>query len=331
MVGHFWNQKNPDGTKMKHPASVAKIMELGGKSYWSTTFHTYGCQIGLEDTIYYFDDIEVFRHPTGEVSKKFPHFFLINYAIGGISGWKIDLKRYNEGTDMYVDYVRVYSANPVPEYSMPLPAAKAGIRTKAIGLNFSVAGDASTDLKPDDIAGSPDASQKDWNNLAGSSGKAESLKDHAGGNAKGVTAEWNVPDGSNGKSALGRDWGFTGGNLSLQKGLMQTGGKLSVNGVLYGKYAVYVYFGAGDHGAKGKVTISSASGTGVDPNGTYFAKIGWSGGKFVKSEATTKEAAKDSNFVVFSGNTATDFSLNWSGQIDQHWSGVTGIQIVETP
>ena len=52
MVGHFWNQKNPDGTKMKHPASVAKIMELGGKSYWSTTFHTYGCQIGLEDTIY---------------------------------------------------------------------------------------------------------------------------------------------------------------------------------------------------------------------------------------------------------------------------------------
>ncbi|RYG68913.1 glycoside hydrolase family 16 protein, partial [bacterium] len=75
---------------------------------WSTTFHTYGCKITPTDTIYYLDDVEVFRHPSGEISKTQPHFFLINYAIGGISGWKIDLEREGNASDMYVDYVRVY-------------------------------------------------------------------------------------------------------------------------------------------------------------------------------------------------------------------------------
>jgi len=121
IVGHFWGQNNPDGSKKKHPNTVARIMELGGKSYWSTTFHTYGCRIGLTDTVYYFDDIEVFRHPTGEVSKKSPHCFLINYAIGGISGWKIDLSRYNEGSDMWVDYVRVFAEKPLKDYVMSRP------------------------------------------------------------------------------------------------------------------------------------------------------------------------------------------------------------------
>ena len=37
-----------------------------------------------------------------------PHFFLINYAIGGSSGWPVDLERYRQSSDMYVDYVRVF-------------------------------------------------------------------------------------------------------------------------------------------------------------------------------------------------------------------------------
>jgi hypothetical protein len=44
------------------------------------------------------------------VSKKLPFFFLINLATGG--GWPVDLSRYGGIADMYVDYVRVYSANP---------------------------------------------------------------------------------------------------------------------------------------------------------------------------------------------------------------------------
>ncbi len=71
-------------------------MELGGKSYWSTTFHTYGLYVGRDETIYYFDGIEVLRHPTNDISKEKPLFFLINYAIGGISGWPIDLERFRE-------------------------------------------------------------------------------------------------------------------------------------------------------------------------------------------------------------------------------------------
>lgn len=113
---HFWDQpkpawvdeKGPDG-KPLHPIHAdAPIMEIGGKSSWSTTFHTYGLLITETETTYYFDDIEILRHPTGPIAKNNPSFFLINYAIGGISGWHIDLDRYNNQSDMWVDYVRVY-------------------------------------------------------------------------------------------------------------------------------------------------------------------------------------------------------------------------------
>ncbi len=109
IVSHFWGQNNYDGTKKEHPNKVVPMMELGGKSYWSTTFHTYGVYIGLKETIYYFDNIEVFRHLTNDTSRDYPHAFLVNYAIGGISGWPIDLERYGNGSDMYVDFVRVYA------------------------------------------------------------------------------------------------------------------------------------------------------------------------------------------------------------------------------
>lgn len=109
VTSHFWRQTNPDGSKKKGYGSRVAIRQLGGGSYWSTTFHTYGVLIGEKDTVYYYDDTEVFRHPTNELSWKKPHSFLINYAIGGLSGWPIDLKRYQEGSDMWVDYVRVYA------------------------------------------------------------------------------------------------------------------------------------------------------------------------------------------------------------------------------
>lgn len=108
-VSHYWGQKNADGSLKEADSRVVPIMELGGKSYWSTTFHTYGAYIGLKETVYYFDNIEILRHPTNEYSRDYPHLFLINYAIGGISGWSIDLERYNNGSDMYVDFVRVYA------------------------------------------------------------------------------------------------------------------------------------------------------------------------------------------------------------------------------
>jgi hypothetical protein len=109
IVPHFWRQTNADGSKKKGPGVTRPaIMELGGKSYWSTTFHTYAVLITEMDTVYYFDDIEVKRHPTNDVSWNNPHCILVNMAIGGLSGWQIDLERYGNGSDMYIDYIRVF-------------------------------------------------------------------------------------------------------------------------------------------------------------------------------------------------------------------------------
>lgn len=107
-TSHYWGQKGPDGKQLKAGHVNAPMRTLGGKSSWSTTFHTYGVLITKADTVYYFDDIEVLRHPTGEISKSQPFFFMVNYAIGGISGWHIDLDRYGNQSDMWVDYIRVY-------------------------------------------------------------------------------------------------------------------------------------------------------------------------------------------------------------------------------
>jgi hypothetical protein len=119
LTTHFWKQQPPDwfaqkgADKKPNPRYIphsgrVDTLKLGGRSSWSHTFHTYGLLITPTDTVYYFDDIEVLRHPTGAVSKSSPTWFLINYAIGGISGWKIDMERYGNVSDMWVDYVRVY-------------------------------------------------------------------------------------------------------------------------------------------------------------------------------------------------------------------------------
>ncbi len=105
---HLWNRKDANGEQPKSPSARVDMTQLGGKTSWSTTFHTYGLLVTKTDTVYLLDDIIVLRHPTDEVSKTARHFFLINYAIGGSSGWKIDLKREGYATDMWVDYVRAY-------------------------------------------------------------------------------------------------------------------------------------------------------------------------------------------------------------------------------
>ena len=118
IVSHFWGQQNPDGTRKKDVSAKVPMTQLGGKSNWTETFHTYAVYVGLDETVYYFDDIEVVRHPTNDKSREKPIFFLVNYAIGGISRWPIDLERYGNGTDMYVDYIRVYAEKPL-DYKVP--------------------------------------------------------------------------------------------------------------------------------------------------------------------------------------------------------------------
>ena len=120
-VTHFWGQEKnlpawypqkladgaPNPEFMKHSA-VTPAEKHGEGSWWSWTPHTYGLAITETDTVYYFDNTEVLRHPTGAVSLAQPAWFLINYAIGGISGWQIDMERYGNKSDMWIDFVRVY-------------------------------------------------------------------------------------------------------------------------------------------------------------------------------------------------------------------------------
>jgi len=108
ITSHYWGEKDANGQKLTDDHTDVPMMDKGGKSTWSTTFHTYGMRIMPTEITYYFDDIPVFSHPTGPLSKTLPLYFLVNYAIGGISGWHIDLDRYGNQTDMWVDYIRVY-------------------------------------------------------------------------------------------------------------------------------------------------------------------------------------------------------------------------------
>jgi beta-glucanase (GH16 family) len=108
---HAWEQ-GESGKAIEKKAFDAlhnpiRMRKFGIPSAWFETFHTYGCKITEQETIYYCDNIEVGRHETLPLSKEKPFFFLINLATGG--GWPVDLSRYDGLADMYVDYVRVYS------------------------------------------------------------------------------------------------------------------------------------------------------------------------------------------------------------------------------
>ncbi|QDT66314.1 glycoside hydrolase family 16 protein [Calycomorphotria hydatis] len=333
IVSHFWNQKNPDGSKKKGYSTRADIMNLGGKSYWSTTFHTYGVYVGLEETVYYFDDIEVLRHPSGEISKTSPHFFLINLAIGGISGWPIDLERYENGSDMWIDYVRVFAEEPVdPDYT-PALGPKPQLASAGVGLNFQVKDDRTTRLKAGVTAGHDAVSQRNWNNLIGHAGEVASLNDSNGESVPEMKAVWKVPGGNDQawRSRKAREWGFQHGNLALQSGFIQLGGTLDISGIPYQNYDLYVYVGAGDNAGGGSVTLTSPQPGEVGPVKTYYYNHGWLEGKFHISDATDAARLKDGNVVVFKGNSANSVQLDWSGDLNGGWTGVTGVQVVERP
>jgi hypothetical protein len=107
---HAWAQSK-EIEKLAHQYSAdlknpARMHRKGIPSTWYDTFHTYGCLVTTTDTIYYCDDIEMGRHPTLPLSQEVPIFFMLNLAVGG--GWPIDLTRYDNVIDMYVDWIRVY-------------------------------------------------------------------------------------------------------------------------------------------------------------------------------------------------------------------------------
>jgi len=105
---HYWLQGDQPEQQpgFYGPIDMRSLNGAGGASWWET-LHVYGVLVGLEDTVYYCDDIEVARHKTARLSRQQPFYFYVNLALGG--GWKHDLSRYGGIADMYVDYVRVYA------------------------------------------------------------------------------------------------------------------------------------------------------------------------------------------------------------------------------
>jgi len=108
VTSHFWEQKDAEGKPLEHPGKLIEMTKGGQGTSWSQTFHTYGLRIERETTTYYLDDEEVWSHPTNSYSYEQSHVLLVNYAIGGSSGWRINLERYNNTSEMYVDYLRVF-------------------------------------------------------------------------------------------------------------------------------------------------------------------------------------------------------------------------------
>lgn len=109
VTAHNWNQSPAPGSEYRISKEV-DMSTVGGLAGWMWTPHTYGCLVGLEDTVYYLDNVEIGRHKTSPLSKTDKLWFMANFAVGGLSGWAIDLDRYNGVADMYIDYVRVYAA-----------------------------------------------------------------------------------------------------------------------------------------------------------------------------------------------------------------------------
>jgi beta-glucanase (GH16 family) len=86
-----------------HPNNCQPNVPFGDAA---NTWHRWGVNVTPTDTIYYIDDVEVWRQPTIEQAKT-PMYYFLTLALGG--GWPIDFSRYNNQVDMYVDYVRIYA------------------------------------------------------------------------------------------------------------------------------------------------------------------------------------------------------------------------------
>ena len=73
---------------------------------WALQWHTYGARVTPTGTVFYVDGHEVaMLH--GVINTDQPYYFMVNLAMGG--GWPVDLASTGDVSDLYVDYVRVYT------------------------------------------------------------------------------------------------------------------------------------------------------------------------------------------------------------------------------
>lgn len=330
---HFWGQdkdprlswsrqKLPDGSKnpdYKPPHLWADAMPVGGHSSWSWTFHTYGLLITEDETVYYLDDVEMLRHPTGPVTKSQNTWFLINYAIAGISGWPYDLERYGNESDMWVDWVRVYCGKELPKDFGEVPSV--GVKG-TIGVSFTSGKDDDSVLRGWDIAGDLDRAQSSWNNVRVVGGaKTGELRDTGG-----LATSASVALGKGAQYEQCEGWGFGGADYRLHRGAIRNA-PFAVSGVPFEKYDLVIHLGAGVNGWSGDVVLLNRSGEEI---GARAVNFGWIGnGRYVEA---TREKGTDSDkpdcMVVFRGLTDREFAVKAIHRGGKGAASIAGFQIV---
>ncbi|WP_432572783.1 glycoside hydrolase family 16 protein [Kineococcus sp. SYSU DK005] len=78
-----------------------------GFSDWTTNWHTYGMRIVPGGALFFIDGVQVadLHGKLGRYDE--PFFFMVNLALGG--DWPVDLSATAGRTDLYVDWIRVYT------------------------------------------------------------------------------------------------------------------------------------------------------------------------------------------------------------------------------
>ncbi len=312
---HWWGQKDMG----EAPHAFPDAQKMAGGSTWSWTFHTYGLAITETDTVYYFDDVEVLRHPTGPVTKSQDTWFLINYAIAGISGWPYDVERYGNESDMWVDWVRVYCGKELPKDFGEIPVT--GVKG-TIGVSFTSGKKDDSVLREWDIAGDNARAQSNWNNVRVSGGAKEGqLRDTSGA----ATSAW-VALGKGAEYEQCEGWGFGGADFRLHRGALRNA-PFAVSSVPFEKYDLVVHLGAGVNGWKGDVVLLNRSGEEIAARAVNF---GWIGdGRYVEA---TREKGTDSDkadcMVVFRGLTEREFAVRAIHRDGKGSASITGFQLV---
>ena len=312
---HWWGQKDMG----EAPHAFPDAQKMAGGSTWSWTFHTYGLAITETDTVYYFDDVEVLRHPTGPVTKSQDTWFLINYAIAGISGWPYDVERYGNESDMWIDWVRVYCGKELPKDFGEIPVT--GVKG-TIGVSFTSGKKDDSVLRDWDIAGDNARAQSNWNNVRVSGGTKEGqLRDTSGA----ATSAW-VALGKGAEYEQCEGWGFGGADFRLHRGALRNA-PFAVSAVPFEKYDLVVHLGAGVNGWKGDVVLLNRSGEEIAARAVNF---GWIGdGRYVEA---TREKGTDSDkadcMVVFRGLTEREFAVRAIHRDGKGAASITGFQLV---
>jgi len=212
-----------------------------------------------------------------------------------------------------------------------------------VGINFTSTESDKSTLKADDKAGIDHTSQKHWNNLTvdgddpnghQNTGRKAVIKDSLGKDVKSMSVSVKATEHTQVFPSIGADWGFKEGNLTLVSGHVAPQPSITISGIPYKRYDVYVYLAAGAQAGVGSVTISlgkNAKGD-LDKNTTYFYSVKWNDGAFAEAEALTLDDANNggaANVVRFKGNTASAIVLDVDGKLGGGWSGVAAVQIVE--